>query len=131
MSASLLRLTLVVLATVGTGVADAQTHDAAPAATTRNDYSKAQSWLCRPGRKDACSVDLSSTVVPANGKLELEAFGGSSAAAVDCFYVYPTVSRDPGVTSDMQAGPEERTVTQQQFARLLQSAALTRRCIGS
>lgn len=121
MSASLLRLALVVLATAGTASADAQTRDAASAAATGNDYAKAQSWLCRPGRKDACSGALSSTVVPANGKLEIEVFAGSRPAAVDCFYVYPTVSRDPGVSSDMNAGPEETTVTRQQFARFAAS----------
>jgi pimeloyl-ACP methyl ester carboxylesterase len=117
MSASRLRLALVALATVGTVAVVAQTRDSSPQPATRNDYSKAQNWLCRPGRKDACTADLASTVVPANGKLEREAFRGSSAPPIDCFYVYPTVSRDPGSTSDMNPGPEERTVIQQQFAR--------------
>jgi pimeloyl-ACP methyl ester carboxylesterase len=125
MSASLLRSALVVLATVGAVAADAQTQNAASEPTTRNDYGKAQSWLCRPGRKDACSVDLTSTVVPANGKLESEAFTGSSSTPPsDCFYVYPTVSRDPGNTSDMTPGPEEKTVIQQQFARFTANCRL-------
>jgi hypothetical protein len=29
--------------------------EAKPAA---NDYSKPETWLCRPGRKDDCAVDL-------------------------------------------------------------------------
>ena len=37
----------------------------------RNDYSDGSNWLCRPGRKagdkDACNVDLSATVVAADG----------------------------------------------------------------
>ena len=33
------------------------------------------------------------------------------------FYVYPTVSNDPTPNSDMNAGPEERSVVQHQFAR--------------
>jgi hypothetical protein len=37
---------------------------------------------------------------------------------VDCFYVYPTVSNDKGVVSDMIAGPEELNVVRAQLARL-------------
>ena len=37
--------------------------------------------------------------------------------AVDCFYVYPTVSRDPEMNSDMNAGPEEQAVAAVQLAR--------------
>ena len=82
-----------------------------------NDYSKAETWLCRPGGRDACAVDLSTTVVAADGKLTREAFTPNPNAAIDCFYVYPTVSLDPGGNSDMTAGPEERNVIRAQFAR--------------
>ena len=30
-----------------------------------NDYSRDDFWLCRPGRQDACAVDLSATLVTA------------------------------------------------------------------
>ena len=98
----------------------AQTPDAAPAAApaaTPNDYSKGDTWLCRPGREDACTVDISSTVVSANGKLKREPFKANANAPIDCFYVYPTVSLDPGGNSDMNAGPEEKSVVRAQFAR--------------
>jgi hypothetical protein len=42
------------------------------AAKSKNDYSKADTWLCRPGREDACSADLTTTIVAANGKLTEE-----------------------------------------------------------
>jgi hypothetical protein len=87
----------------------------APAA--RNDYSKDDTWLCRPGRKDSCDVDLSTTVVAANGKLKQERFKAARNAPIDCFYVYPTVSLDATANSDMTAGPEEHRVIHQQFAR--------------
>jgi len=33
-----------------------------------NDYRDDKSWLCRPGRKgDACDIDLTATVVAADG----------------------------------------------------------------
>ena len=39
---------------------------------TKNDYSKGETWLCKPGRKDACDVDLTTTIVEASGKLKEE-----------------------------------------------------------
>jgi hypothetical protein len=89
---------------------------AAPAAQP-NDYSKPDTWLCRPGRKDSCDVDLSTTVVAANGKFKKESFKQARNAPIDCFYVYPTVSLDQTPNSDMTAGPEEQNVILQQFAR--------------
>src|SRR5215471_8457965 len=84
---------------------------------TRNDYSDGKTWLCRPGRQDACAVDLSTTVVTGDGKLSVEKWSANPKAAIDCFYVYPTVSNDPTPNSDMNAGPEELSVIRAQFAR--------------
>ena len=80
-------------------------------------YASGEAWLCRPGRQDACTVDLSSTVIETSGRLTREPFVAASAAPIDCFYVYPTVSRDSGDHSDMIAGEEERNAVRQQFAR--------------
>jgi hypothetical protein len=81
------------------------------------DYSNDSSWLCLPGRKDVCSDPLTTTALTADG------YGPSGLSAVatdpplDCFYVYPTVSNDPGMNSDMSAGREEKLATEAQFAR--------------
>jgi hypothetical protein len=83
----------------------------------RNDYSKADTWLCRPGGQDACAVDLTATIVAEDGRMTAEKFTPNPNPAIDCFYVYPTVSLDPGGNSDMTAGPEERNVIRAQFAR--------------
>lgn len=88
-----------------------------PAALAKNDYSDGKAWLCRPGRQDACAVDLTTTVVAANGKLTREKWAVNPKAAIDCFYVYPTVSNDATPNSDMNAGPEELAVIRAQFAR--------------
>ena len=88
----------------------------APAAQP-NDYSKPETWLCRPGQKDSCTVDLSTTVVAPTGKFKKESFKAARNASIDCFYVYPTVSLDQTGNSDMTAGPEEQNVILQQFAR--------------
>jgi hypothetical protein len=90
---------------------------AASQAPAKNDYSKVDSWLCRPGAQDACAVDLTTTVVSANGKLSREEWTPNPNASIDCFYVYPTVSNDPTGNSDMNAGPEEKSVIRAQFAR--------------
>ena len=96
--------------------ATAQTSPVTPAVTP-NDYSRDASWLCRPGRQDACSVDLTTTVVRADGTLTREPWTAAANAPIDCFYVYPTVSTDPTPTSDMVADDAERNVIRQQFAR--------------
>jgi hypothetical protein len=104
-------LILAVGVTLLTGPAWAQS----PA--PRNDYSKAESWLCRPGGQDACAVDLTATVIADNGRMTAEKFVPNPNPPIDCFYVYPTVSLDPGGNSDMTAGPEEHSVIRAQFAR--------------
>jgi len=82
-----------------------------------NNYGDAKSWLCRPGRHDACDVDLTTTVIAPGGKLSRETWTANSGAPIDCFYVYPTVSTDPTPNSDMIADEAERNVIKQQFAR--------------
>ncbi|HEY9236583.1 MULTISPECIES: DUF3089 domain-containing protein [Phenylobacterium] len=89
----------------------------APATEARNDYSKGENWLCLPGRDDACAIDNTATIVKADGSMSKETWKADPNAPIDCFYVYPTVSLDKGVISDMTAGPEERRVIEQQFAR--------------
>ena len=88
-----------------------------PAIQTANDYSLDSSWLCRPGRQDACAIDLATTIVKADGSLMREEWKGDPNAPIDCFYVYPTVSTDPTPFSDMKADPAELNVIRQQFAR--------------
>jgi len=115
---SVVALMLITVVVLGDRcMAQSQTPSAPPAAVAKNDYSKAESWLCRPGRRDACAVDMTTTIVAANGKLTREAWSADAGASVDCFYVYPTVSNDPTPNSDMNAGPEELSVIRQQFAR--------------
>lgn len=89
----------------------------AAAQPAANDYSKDEAWLCRPGRSDACDIDMSATVVNADGSYQRETWATNPKAAVDCFYVYPTVSADTTPNSDMVPGPEESYVVQRQLAR--------------
>src|SRR5271168_528944 len=90
---------------------------AGPALADDPDFGDSNTWLCRPGRQDACTVPLDATIVAADGSLSREAFKPDPDPAIDCFYVYPTVSNQPNGNADLTIDPEERRVAAQQFAR--------------
>lgn len=90
--------------------------DARAGEPSHNNYANPENWLCRPGHSEACDTDLASTVLGPDGKRTRESFHPDPNAPIDCFYVYPTVSRQPTPLSDMTIGPEEMEVVQQQFA---------------
>ena len=108
-------LALVVALTSGF-VARAQAPSAPPPAAA-NDYTDPATWLCRPGRQDACTVNLDATVIQADGTTSIDRFHADPNPPIDCFYVYPTVSRDPGGNSTMAIETEEKTVVLHQLAR--------------
>ena len=87
------------------------------AASPSTDYSDPQVWLCRPDRPGACDVDLSTTVVGADGRATVERARPDPKAPVDCFYVYPTVSTDTTDVSDLAPNDSERNVVRLQLAR--------------
>ena len=89
----------------------AQTPSAAP------DYSRDSSWLCLPGRNDSCSRPLATTALTPNGYGSTGLSSVAKNPPLDCFYVYPTVSSDPGLNSDMNAGRDEQLTVETQFAR--------------
>src|SRR3954468_3164519 len=89
---------------------------AQPAAPTP-DYSQDSSWLCLPGRDDICSKPLPTTALNPNGYGAVGEAGPAKNPPVDRFYVYPTVSRAPGLNSDLQPGLEETTPAAVQLAR--------------
>jgi hypothetical protein len=116
----MLRHTLAALLTLAPAPLLAQGTAPAPAAAP--NYAEEASWLCRPGRQDACgAADLTATVVAASGRMTPQRFAAAKKPPVDCFYVYPTVSLDPTPNSDLSAGPEERSVAAQQAARLAET----------
>ena len=89
----------------------------APAVPAAPDYAQESAWLCLPGRADPCATPLATTALNANGYGSVGEVRPDASAQVDCFYVYPTVSRDSGFNSDLTAGPEENFTAQVQFAR--------------
>ena len=88
------------------------------ATSTGDTYADAASWLCRPDKQDACDDGVDATIVRADGTTTPDPFHEATHAPIDCFYVYPTVSRDPGANSDMSIDPEEEDVVRRQAARL-------------
>jgi hypothetical protein len=112
------RMMLSVLGSVAALAMGAAGAQAQTAPTGKNNYADKATWLCWTGKPgDACAIDLTTTVVKADGSESVETFKADPKAPVDCFYVYPTVSNDPGVVSDMNAGPEELSVVKAQLAR--------------
>ena len=93
----------------------AHAQDAPP--PPKNDYADAKTWLCKPNRHDACAVGEDATIVRADGTVQPDPYKPATNPPIDCFYVYPTVSNDKTANSDMDPGPEELSVIQQQFAR--------------
>ncbi|HEX5006450.1 MAG TPA: DUF3089 domain-containing protein, partial [Hyphomonadaceae bacterium] len=93
--------------------------DAGPALApvTPVDYSSTSTWLCRPEIADACEQAATATSIAPDGALTKDAFAPDPMAAIDCFYVYPTVSNDTTPNSDTTPGVEELEVVRQQLAR--------------
>jgi Protein of unknown function (DUF3089) len=79
-------------------------------------------WLCKPGQHpDPCTPGLSTTVYsPTLKKLGVEHPKAVAHPAIDCFYVYPTVSGQPTGNSNLQVDPEERSIALYQAARYSQ-----------
>ena len=78
-------------------------------------------WLCRPGDEpNPCHESLETTVYSTSGESHVEDPGLADDPKIDCFYVYPTVSQDPTINSDLSVDPEETAVAEYQAARFSQ-----------
>lgn len=81
------------------------------------NYADAANWLCRPETQDACEQVATVTSISEDGVLTKESFAPAIAPPVDCFYVYPTISRDLGGNADAKPGAEEAEIIRQQTVR--------------
>jgi len=90
---------------------------AQPPVPAAPDYSKESNWLCLPGRSDVCSTPLPTTALNPNGYGSVGRSTVAQDPPLDCFYVYPTVSRDQGMNSDLNVDSSERGAAKVQFAR--------------
>ncbi len=102
-------------ATAACAAAGAQIPDARIA---HADYSNPAVWMCRPDLEtNICKANLDATVIPGNGKTSLERYAAAEDPKVDCFFLYPTVSLDPGYQSDFAPDLMEYDDIKLQFAR--------------
>lgn len=109
---------LAVLAGMST-VAATSTVSASASASAEPGEGPETVWLCRPGLADnPCDPDLTTTVYSARGNvLGVRKPRANRHAKVDCFYVYPTVSDDPGSQADLSIDDELRSIALYQAAR--------------
>jgi hypothetical protein len=78
-------------------------------------------WLCRPGLADnPCLANLTTTVVRADGKKSVLRVAPVKSPPTDCFYVYPTVSRQKTANANLHVDPEETAVAIAQASRFSQ-----------
>src|SRR5215469_6074068 len=120
----------VVLVVVSAALAAACTHPAtsAPRPTRSPSPNRAHAtvprrdpagtvWLCRPGLAgDPCAGATRTAVEAADGLRTIEPAIPSRNSRFDCFYVYPTVSTEPGLNSDLTVQPAEVNVAMDQAA---------------
>ncbi|WP_157218816.1 DUF3089 domain-containing protein [Flavisphingomonas formosensis] len=111
-------LLLLVLISLWPALAAAQTAAAEPPAPTPVDYGAPASWLCRPGSEGPCTDGLDAMIVSGEGTRRREAFVPAADPPIDCFYVYPTASREQGSYADMTPSPELVRVARAQAGRL-------------
>ena len=76
-------------------------------------------WLCKPGQKaDPCEPSLTTTLFsPAGKRLGVERTRRAARRKADCFYVYPTVSDQPGPQATQVVDDVLRSVALYQTAR--------------
>jgi hypothetical protein len=110
-------LALLALVMAGAGAAHWRIAPKPNPAKQAADYRDMGNWVCRPGRADSCAADLAATAVAADGTTSVVASPPPAAAPIDCFYVYPTVSRDPHANAPLAMAPEIDEVARVQFAR--------------
>ena len=78
-------------------------------------------WLCEPGvEPNPCRESLETTVQAEDGSSTVESPGLAERPKIDCFYVYPTVSEDPGQNSDLSIDPEHEAIARYQAGRFSQ-----------
>lgn len=87
-------------------------------------YDDGAAWICRPDLDDDACRDLDATTLTADGESAVEEREPAADPPIDCFYVYPTVSQDPGVNSDMEVGPDDNETT----TVIAQAAQYARTC---
>jgi len=78
-------------------------------------------WLCRPGASpNPCDGSLKTTIRTPGKAPRVVTPKPAKKPAIDCFYVYPTVSEQPTVVADLAKDPQEIVIAKHQAARFSQ-----------
>lgn len=78
-------------------------------------------WLCRPRlAADPCTSNLTATVIARDGMRRIERARPAGDPAVDCFYVYPTISDQATINANLAVGIRQLAVAQAEAARFSQ-----------
>ena len=86
--------------------------------TDATDYSVVAHWVCRPEKDTVCTTGLDAEVQNAGGSTAAQPFTPNANPAIDCFYVYPTVSAQQTQFADLTEDPIIDAVTREQAGRL-------------
>jgi hypothetical protein len=110
-------LLVVVLGVTGCGAAKSKPH-----LTSQPRDRWGTVWLCRPGLvPDPCTSDLTTTAVARSGATRVEPALPERDPAVDCFYVYPTISPQGTINANRAIGLRELAVALAQAGRFSQA----------
>jgi hypothetical protein len=105
----------------GSSESESPSATAGPSTTASPEVPSNTVWLCRPGLADnPCESDLTTTVISADGSSVTEEATPAEEPAIDCFYVYPTVSGQQTENANLNIDPEEKAVAVQQASRFSQ-----------
>jgi hypothetical protein len=79
-------------------------------------------WLCEPGMQDdPCEIPLDTTLQgPGGDKVVTPKRVAEDKRPIDCFYVYPTVSNQPGLNATKARDPEIISIAKFQASRFSQ-----------
>jgi hypothetical protein len=84
---------------------------------TRTDAAGTE-WLCNPAYAvDPCRANENALVQRASGRNSVQLSRPATYPAIDCFYVYPTVSRETTLTANLQIQAAETLVATLQASR--------------
>ncbi len=111
---------LAILVLLGAAAGFLVHHRLAPVpnqAQAQADFNNEANWVCLPGRPDSCAGNLDATAIAADGTLRHLAVARQADPPVDCFYVYPTVSKDPTANARLVLTDEVALTAYVQFAR--------------
>ncbi len=82
-------------------------------------------WLCKPGDEpNPCRETLDTTVQEQDGSSRVETPPLAASPAVDCFYVYPTVSEQRSRNANKDKDPEVVAIARYQAGRFSQACSV-------